>query len=254
VLPGLDLDVLAATLIRRHASALSQAELRRSLRALSARYVEARATLGRRSPLDTAGKRAAFAVFYGPLHFVTMRAIVERLDLRDAPCERIVDLGCGTGMASAAWALATRSRPSLIGFDRNQWAVSESRWTWRALGLSGRASRADLLAGLARCSRGRLDRLGVLAAWSVNELPVRARADLLEALQRLSRRGARVLVVEPIATSTAPWWPEWAAAARDLGGRADSWSLPNDLPPVLTRLDRDAGFDRAALKARSLLI
>jgi hypothetical protein len=41
--------------------ALSMPELTRAIRALSARYVESRAQLPDRSPLDSAGKRAAFA-------------------------------------------------------------------------------------------------------------------------------------------------------------------------------------------------
>jgi hypothetical protein len=253
-----DLDALVPVLVRRYASSLNHAELRRALRALSARYVEARATLGTRSALDTAGKRAAFAVFYGPLHFVTTRAVVTALEADARRLEMIVDLGCGTGMASAPWALASRGpRPSLVGFDRSQWAVSEARWTWRALGLRGRATRVDLVAGLARLAAsrpGRLDRLAILAAWSANELPPRARADLLDAVSLLVRRGATLLVIEPIARRAAPWWPEWAAACRDLGGRADAWDLPNDLPATLVRLDREAGFDRTTLKARSLFV
>jgi len=248
-----DLDTLVSGLLQRHASPLSQAELRRSLRALSMRYVEGRATISSRSPLDTAGKRAAFAVFYGPLHFVTVRAIIGALSLGDRAFDTIIDLGCGTGMASAAWALATDSQPALMGFDRNQWAVAEARWTWWALGLRGRATRTDLLAGLAQVRRGRLERTAILAAWSVNELPAAARGDLLNALRLLARRGATVLVIEPIAKRAAPWWPEWETAWGEFGGRADTWTLPNDLPAALATLDREAGFDRSALKARSLL-
>jgi hypothetical protein len=248
------LDALVPTLLSRHLSALSQAELRRSLRALSVRYVEARATLDTRSPLDSAGKRAAFAVFYGPLHFVTTRAIVTALGLGQRPLDTIVDLGCGTGMASAAWALTVRSRPTLVGVDRSQWAVAEARWTWRAFGLRGRSTRADMLTGLAQLGPGRLDRVAILAAWSANELPADTRGALLDAFRPLTRRGATLLVIEPIAKRAAPWWPEWTAACSEWGGRADTWALANDLPAPLARLDRDAGFRRTELKARTLCV
>ena len=65
------------------------------------------------SPLDTAGKRAAFALFYGPLHFLTVQAIVIALGAHARPLQMIADLGCGTGVGGAAWALACARPPSI---------------------------------------------------------------------------------------------------------------------------------------------
>ena len=45
-------------LVARHTSTLSRAEFLKAVRALSARYVERRQELPRRSPVDSAGKRA----------------------------------------------------------------------------------------------------------------------------------------------------------------------------------------------------
>ncbi len=252
------IDLLADRLIDRHLSAFTSAEFLRAARALSARYVEDRHALAARSPLDSAGKRAAFAVLYGPIHYATTRAIVERLELDARQVARIVDLGCGTGAASGGWAAACSPSPAIEGVDRQGWAISEAHWTWRTLGLSGRARRGDLVAEAGRLAarrpRGSLEGTAALAAWSVNELGVEAREALLTHLLTLGRLGARVLVIEPVSGRAAPWWETWAAAFDAAGGRADMWRVPNALPEVLRRLDRDAGFDRQTLSARSLTL
>ena len=123
----------------RHLSELTFAEVRRALQALSSLYVERRERMAGGAALDGAGKRAAFALYYGPMHFLLVREIVRGLSLH-AP-RRILDLGCGTGTAGAAWALEGGSRARVEGVDRNGWAVTEARWTYARLGLDGRATR-----------------------------------------------------------------------------------------------------------------
>jgi hypothetical protein len=49
-----------------------------------------------------------------------------------------------------------------------------------------------------------------------------------------------------------PWWGDWAARSAAAGARADEWRFLIALPPALAALDRDAGFDRDGLTARSL--
>jgi hypothetical protein len=242
-------------LFARHAAALSTKELARALRALSTRYVERRATLGSRSPIDSAGKRAAFAVFYGPLHFLTTRSIVASLDATGSPVAAMVDLGCGTGAVSAAWALALPDHPSIQGADKDAWAVGEAAWTWRALGLEGRARRGDLVDAVdERLERPRAGaaRTAFVAGWSVNELDTPHRQRLLPALIRAAGRGSPVLVIEPLARGVSPWWDDWARAFVTAGGRADEWKFNEALPPRLAELDEAAGFHRETLGARTL--
>jgi hypothetical protein len=93
-----------------------------------------------------------------------------------------------------------------------------------------------------------------VAAWSLNELADAARAQLLPVLLELARRGAAVLVVEPLAGSATRWWPTWDTACRAEGGRSDSWRFEPALPPVLRALDEAAGFRRDALTAKSVWI
>jgi len=251
------LDTLADALIARHLSALTRAEFPRAARALSTRYVERRHALGSRPAVDSAGKRAAFAVLYGPIHYAVTRAIVERLDAGLHTARTVFDLGSGTGTASAGWASTAPEPPALVGIDRNGWAVAEASWTWGQLALAGRSRRGDLLATAGRLSRrspSTLRDVAVLLAWSVNELSAPPRDRLLRYLLAAHRLGASVLVIEPRSGTAVPWWSTWEAAVMEAGGRADMWDLPNTLPESIRRLDREAGFDRRTLQARSLTL
>ncbi len=233
----------------RYRADFTVSEVTRALRALSSAYVERRGALERGAALDSAGKRAAFALVFGPLHFLIVRAIVRELDAaRDMP-RLLVDLGCGTGVGGAAWALEAASPPRLLGFDRHPWAVAEAAWTWRTLGLGGRAIAGD-------ATRARWDSRApaVLAAYVVNELDAPSRAALLERLLAVSTAGGRVLIVEPIARALAPWWPDWASAFTAVGGRSHEWTLAPDLPERLALFSKGAGLNHRQVKARSLYL
>src|SRR4029077_19926812 len=83
----------------RHLSRLTFAEVRRGLQALSALYVDRGRRLGAGAALEGAGKRAAFALFYTPLHFLLTRSVVRALGAQVSGPRNILDLGCGTGAA-----------------------------------------------------------------------------------------------------------------------------------------------------------
>lgn len=238
-----------AALEARHLADLRFVEVSRALRALSSAYVERRHTLGRGSALDGRGKRAAFALFYAPLHFLTVSAIVRALDARLPGGAPIVDLGCGTGVCSAAWALAQHPPAPITGLDSNEHAVREARWTWAQLGLDGTARRGDA-ASLPPASRRR----GIVAGWVLNELADETRRRAWAALARAAEAGDAVLIVEPIARAVSPWWDGLAADVLRLGGRADEWRFPAELPPVVAKLDRAAGLSHRELTARSCYI
>ncbi len=233
----------------RYRADFSVSEVTRALRALSSAYVERRTALARGVALDSAGKRAAFALVFGPLHFLIVRDIVRGLDAaRDLP-GLLVDIGCGTGVGGAAWALEAPRAPRLLGFDRHPWAVTEAAWTWRALGLAGRAVQGD-----GTRARWRTGAPAVIAAYVVNELPEPAREALRRRLLEVAGAGGRVLVVEPIARGLAPWWDAWAAAFQSAGGRADQWTLAPDLPGPLALFSKGAGLNHRQVKARSLYL
>jgi SAM-dependent methyltransferase len=243
--PGEAFDRWLGALETRHFAALTFPEVRRALQALSSLYVERRERLGRGAALEGAGKRAAFALFYGPLHFVLVREIVRALGAAEPPPRRILDLGCGTGAAGAAWALAAGA--AVEGVDRSGWAVDEARWTLSTLGVHGAARQGDLVAAAVG---GRDDAL--LAAFSVNELDEPARGSLLGRLLAAAQRGARVLVVEPLARRSLGWWAEWNNAFAARGGRADQWRFEVERPALVAKLDRAAGLDHRRLTGRSL--
>lgn len=254
----ISIDEWIAAVIERHTASLTRPEFLKSIRALSARYVERRSTLNERSALDSAGKRAAFAAFYAPLHFLTMRQVVQQLGVAVSTpvgkIDTIVDLGCGTGVAGAALALSYSKPPRLEGVDLHPWAVDEARWTWRTLGLPGTARRGPLEQRLSAFAgpRAVLDTTAIVCGWSLNELPTPKRTVAIDALMALASRGASVLVVEPVARRLVPWWDAFATRAVAAGGRSDEWRFPSALPPALADLDEAAGFDREALSARSV--
>jgi SAM-dependent methyltransferase len=234
----------------RQLAELTFPEVSRALRALSSAYVERRHRLNDGAALGGAGKRAAFALFYAPLHFLLVRHIVESLPGAKRPVAAIADLGCGTGAAGAAWASAFPSgdEPAIVAGDRNAWAVREAADTYRAFGLRARVRVSDV-------SRVVLPpRSAVVAAFTANELEHETRAAFLRRLLDHAAHGGSVLVVEPLAGFVAPWWTEWQAAFEAAGGRADQWRAQTQLPAIVAKLDRAAGLKHREITGRSLFV
>lgn len=231
-----------AALEERHLQTLTFQEVRRALQALSTLYVERRNQAGAGKALDGAGKRAAFALFYAPIHLLQISHVVEKLDLGRLSIPGLLDLGCGTGTGGAAWALELRSTPRVTGVDQNQWVLEEARWNYQALGVTGETRKSDLADLPVPANRG------ILVAFTANELTETNRERLLK---RLVQREA-VLVIEPIAHRVTPWWKRWAEAFESRGGRADEWRFSPTMPERLRLLDKAAGLDHRELKCRSL--
>jgi hypothetical protein len=248
--PSARFDEWLAALDERHLATLTATEVGRALRALSSCYVERREKLASGAALEGAGKRAAFALFYGVQHFLMVRSIAADLFAGtedSSPIDRVADLGCGTGAAGAALALATGAA-RIEGIDVSRWAVAEANWTYRFFGLRGRAIAANLAS--LRPPRGGL----TLAAYAINELPEDVRRDLLARLLAAHGSGSAILIVEPIARRLNGWWTEWAKAFAADGGREDEWRFPVALPERQRALARSAGLDVRELTARSLFL
>ena len=247
-----------ADLERRHLASLTRQEFTRAVRALSARYVERRQQLPDRSPLDSAGKRAAFALFYAPVHYLTALAALDHFGPGPA-LTTLLDLGCGTGVCSAAWAHAITSgasgtrAPDITGVDAHAWTVAEARWDWRALGLRGRGIRGDMVERaqrLLRESNSALASTGVVASWAVNELSTPARTQLLDAVETLVERGTTWLLLEPIARGVTPWWGEWLARLAPHGVIEADIKCALDLPAPLASFSESAGFRKREIGVR----
>lgn len=258
------LNSWVAALERRYLADLRIQEVTRALRALSAAYVEHRGRgNGRhvRGALDTAGKRAAFAMYYAPLHYMAVLEVVRALGADQPAPASIVDLGCGTGAAAAAWAIAGGSTPAVTGIDRHPWAVSEARRTYRELGLHGMARQGDFsesgfkgFKGFTRFRGFTAGAVGAVAAYVLNELADAERRRVEDMLVDFGRSGGRILVVEPIARGVVPWWPETAERIRSIGGRADVWRLPIEAPPPVIRLGDAAGLNHRELRLQTLFL
>lgn len=264
-------DAWLNALETRHMADLTFQEVSRSLRALSSTYVERRATLAKGGAMSGAGKRAAFALFYAPLHYLLINRIVRELGQPFTSVDTVLDLGCGTGASGAGWALACGRAPRVIGVDRHPWAVEEARRTLADLGVPGTARVDDLtrvpIVGATAADRTRTHARdaaqrgerasqrgqGVLLAFAVNEIDDAARRDALrDRLLAHGSGGGRVLVVEPLAGFVAPWWGAWQRAFEAAGGQAHEWRFQEKLPTLVEKLDRAAGLNHHELKARTL--
>src|SRR5829696_5659556 len=125
-----------AWLEARHLAELTFPEVSRALRALSSAYVERREKLAEGAALSGAGKRAAFALFYAPLHYLLVHHIAAALPGAARAVPTLIDLGCGTGASGAAWGRACEKAPRVLGVDRHPWAVGEAATTYRAFQLA----------------------------------------------------------------------------------------------------------------------
>ena len=236
-----------SALEERHLSDLTFSEVARALGALSSTYVERRERMARKTAFDSAGKRAAYALYYSPLHFLTVEHIVRQLQLDSPPFRRILDLGCGGGAAGAAWASRVSPPASVTGIDAHPWALAESAFTYRAFGLQGQTKRGDV-------ARLRLPRTAdaIVAGWLLNELDQEGRAAIQAHLLQAAATGTSLLIVEPIATRVSPWWDDWVRTFQSVGAEPNEWRFHVDLPPLLKQLDKASGLRHEQLTARSL--
>jgi len=241
------LDRWIAALEAKHFAELTFPEVSRALRALSSTYVERRQKLAQGAALSGAGKRAAFALFYGPLHYMLVRHIAANLPGATMNAPTLLDLGCGTGASGAAWARAGAHVPRVIGIDRHPWALAEAAGTYRSFGIAATVRQGDIATAMLPKAPA-----AILAAFTVNELADPARDALLPRLLDRARQRDRVLVVEPLAGFVAPWWKKWREAFESAGGRADEWRLQAELPPIVEKLDRAAGLNHREITGRSL--
>lgn len=229
---------------------LATRDLRRGIQAVSRVYVEERGKgdLGGRATGGTA-RRAAFACYYAPLHFLTAWHLAAQLwedGVLGAAPRRVIDLGCGTAAVGAAVALGVDPKPTLVGVDALGWALGEARQTYRAFGLRGRARRGHLPGALPRLGEGDL----VVCGWFLNECDEGARDDLRVALRDAVRAGAALLVFEPLSGRVAPWWEEWVRDTAGWGLEHGIWKREVDLPEALRTLDHASGLDHSTLGAR----
>src|SRR5262249_22005679 len=188
---------------RRHLSNLSFSEVRRAAGALSSLYIERRERIDTGSAFSGAGKRAAFALYFSPFHFLLVREIVRSLKADVGRNAGILDLGCGTGASGAAWALEL-GNIHVTGVDRNRWVVQECKWTYQQLGVRGVAKFSDI--GTLRLPAN----TAVIAAFTVNELDPATRERIRGEFIKTARNGAPVLIVEPISRRVTSWWDGWS--------------------------------------------
>lgn len=230
------------SLFTRWMRELTHAEIARALKVLTRDYVQRRQRL-RGKALAGRGKQAAFALYYAPRHFLIVREVLNALV---APrSATIVDLGCGSGVAGAAWAL--HGGGNVVGVELDPDVLREAVFTFRDLGVRGGSLRCHIAK-----YRWPKPPLGIVAAFTVNELDEGDRVHLWRELERQHSGGSRVLIIEPLSTRISPWWLEWAERVAAAGGRADEWHFDVELPERVHLLGKSAGLNPEKLGARTL--
>ncbi|MCB9893998.1 MAG: class I SAM-dependent methyltransferase [Planctomycetes bacterium] len=233
-------------LFERWMGELTHQEVARALKALTRDYVQRRTRL-RGKALEGRGKQAAFALYYAPRHFVIVREVLKALGaaaIGETPMP-LVDLGCGSGVAGAAWAL--HSGGNVVGVELDPEILREAAFTFKDLGIRGGGVRCHLAK-----YRWPKPPVGVVAAFTINELDEKDREQVWRELEKQLRGGSRVLIIEPLATRIAPWWQDWAERIAAHGGRADEWHFDVDLPERVHLLGKSAGLKPEKLGARTL--
>ncbi len=241
---------LGATL-SRFIPALTFTELRRGVQALSMLYVERRAEgrLAARAR-EGAAKRAALATYYAALHFLTTHHALRMVGGDELHGVReVVDLGCGTGAVSAAVATLIEETPPVLGLDRSGWALDEARRTWSSFGITGRGRREELPLGAPRGGPG----VFMVSGWAAGELESEDRGAMLRRLVAALRRGASLLVLEPLAGRASPWWSDWAGELAPLGVRDELIRVAIERPPFIRDMDKAARLDHQVIGARVLV-
>lgn len=244
-------DRFLEALLDRHLRDLRFSEVTRALRALSAGYVEKRHEGGIARALDGRGKRAAFALYYGTTHFLVAEALVHRLGLAFSGEGQgrftILDLGCGTGVCGAAWAIGSAPPATVVGADRSSFALHEARWTYGALRLKGETSRSitDAIDSIRRPD-------GIVIGWTLNELDDDRRDIIATKLLPWVAKGSRLLVIEPVSKRVAPWWDAWVARFPPGVCSVSEEKLRLTLPPKIALLARSAGLSTDASVVRVL--
>ncbi len=237
-------------LVERHLKDLKFGEVTRALRALSADYVEKREVGGLARALDGRGKRAAFGLYYGAIHFLTTQAMISDagLGFEDSGRPTILDLGCGTGVCSAAWALGSADPVSVVAADRSSFALHEARWTYQMLRISAKTSRSitEALDAVRRPD-------GIVIGWTLNELDGERRDLIATRLLPWVAKGSRLLVIEPVSKRVTPWWDEWTARFPKERCSSQERKLRLSLPPKIALLARAAGLSTDATVVRVLV-
>ncbi len=241
-------DAWAEESFARHAGALNFSELRKGVQAVQDVYGSGEIGAERSRRLaEGAGKRAALATFFAQLSFLTMHHAAEMLDLTAwSPVRRVIDVGCGTGAAGTALALALGGIP-VEAVDRSGWALDEAVRTGRAFGLDVRRRRGDLPQVLGRPGRGEL----LVCAWTFRELDPEVRSSLRRTLEGALRRGARLVVAEEPGVARG-WWQRLGATFAPHGVREEIIRVAIDRPKLVREIDRAARLDHQVLGARVL--
>ncbi len=228
----------------RYKANLTFQEIRKGAQALSQTYVQGRDRM--RQHDWGAGKRAAFCLYYAALHGLVIEHLISELELGKP--QRIIDIGCGTGLPGLVWQRLARTNASILGFEPSKWSAEEATWLYRSAKVQGQVQQKNCDA-LRNISLKSTD--AILLAYVINELPDETRHEFLHTLQKSATSGCTIFIVEPIAQITKHWWDEWVLA---LGATTGEMKKRVILPESIKLFDKASKLDHSTLKARWMVV
>lgn len=229
-----------------HHAPLGQRDVRKGIQSLSQLYVE-RAKGIESKAASAPARRAASAIYFGPLHALSTQIVLRSLPTPADPQATVVDLGCGSG-AVGATVVHAGFGSEVRGVDVASWAPAAAARTYAALGVRGQAATGRLPGALGWPANPAL----LVFGWSLNELTDSAREGVRKRIESGLRKGCGLLILEPLSRRITPWWDTWAGRMRRLGAVAVQEKAHVTLPPTLRDLDRAARLDHRTLGARAI--
>jgi hypothetical protein len=244
-------DTWYEALEQRHLAHLTFQEVRKAVQALSQVYVQKRLSLKKGADLNTQGKRAAFALYYTPMHVAVAHHILQSLQVPTLPSgHHLYDCGCGTGAGALAWALHNQAHKGHVhAYDLHRWVLQEAAWNFGFFNIDAHTYVKDITR-----IPFKPNPQAIVSAYTLNELEESQRNTVTDTFLHHAQQGAHVLVIEPISNQTSPWWNEWEKRCIPYGGTTHTWRFQNPLPQRWKLMDKAAGLDHAVLTAKSMYL
>jgi methylase of polypeptide subunit release factors len=151
---------------------------------------------------------ASDSVFFGPDTYRFAALIARVLQRRQQRCERVIDIGCGSGAGGIVCASMLNGQPDVVLADINPRALLFSAANARVAGLDRvRCVQSDVLASVP----GEADR-------EQSSLPRGFARALVSAWRQIIRRGIIGANLERGASAFAPRWPAHSLYRHGVGG------------------------------------
>lgn len=188
--------------------------------------------------------------YYGVMHALIVQAIAAYFHIQQWPFQRLIDIGCNTGVAGLTLCAQLPTITSYIGLEPQRWAAKKAKQFQLACAIPGKIFSGTGLTW--QPQKGDL----ILLSFVLNEMTESQRKVLHSKLLHHLEKGAGILIIEPIARHITPWWDSWLQSflpwSYSQANLQKAW--PVQTPQMWFESHHGAGFHHQRWKARSLWI